>query len=34
MAHGARALIHGEMFTLTGRRVVSVTQEGLVRTPR
>jgi acyl-CoA thioesterase-2 len=33
MAHGARALIQGEMFTRGGRRVVSVTQEGLVRIP-
>lgn len=34
MAHAARALIQGEMFTREGRRVVSVTQEGLVRRPR
>ena len=33
-AHAARGLIHGSMFTKDGKHVTSVTQEGLIRTPR
>ena len=31
VAHGARGLAHGEVFTADGKLVVSVMQEGLVR---
>ena len=31
VAHGARGLAHGEVFTADGELVVSVMQEGLVR---
>jgi acyl-CoA thioesterase-2 len=31
VAHAARALIHGQMYTPEGQRVVSVAQEGLIR---
>jgi acyl-CoA thioesterase-2 len=34
VAHGARALIFGQMFTMAGTRAVSVAQEGLIRPPR
>lgn len=34
IAHAARALIHGAMYTEDGVQVLSVAQEGLVRTPR
>ena len=32
MARGARGLAHGEVFTAEGELVVSVMQEGLIRT--
>ena len=32
VAHGARGLAHGEVFTASGQLVVSVVQEGLIRT--
>ena len=34
IAHAARALIHGSMYRRDGTQVLSVAQEGLVRTPR
>ena len=34
IAHAARALIHGAMYRRDGTHVLSVAQEGLVRTPR
>ncbi len=34
VAHAARALILGEMYTTDGTRIASVAQEGLIRTPR
>lgn len=34
MAHAARALIYGEMYSRDGVRRVSVVQEGLIRAPR
>lgn len=34
VAHGARGLIHGAMFSQDGVRICSVTQEGLIRLPR
>lgn len=34
VAHAARALIFGQMFTHDGTRVASVVQEGLIRTPK
>jgi len=34
VAHAARALIFGQMYTPDGVRVASVVQEGLIRTPR
>lgn len=33
-AHAARGLIHGSMFTNDGTHITSITQEGLIRTPR
>ena len=33
-AHSARGLIHGSMFTRDGTHMTSVTQEGLIRSPR
>lgn len=34
IAHAARALVNGEMFRRDGTHVASVTQEGLIRSPR
>jgi acyl-CoA thioesterase-2 len=34
VAHNARALIFGEMWSRDGRRLASVVQEGLIRVPR
>jgi acyl-CoA thioesterase-2 len=34
VAHAARALIFGEMYTRDGTRIASVVQEGLIRVPR
>ena len=34
VAHAARGLIHGAMYTRDGVRIASVTQEGLIRLPR
>ncbi|MFB0976665.1 MAG: acyl-CoA thioesterase II [Myxococcota bacterium] len=34
MSHGGRALIHGAIYATDGRRIASVTQEGLVRKRR
>jgi acyl-CoA thioesterase-2 len=34
VAHSARALIHGAMYTQDGTRIASVTQEGLIRKAR
>jgi acyl-CoA thioesterase-2 len=34
VSHGGRGLAHGEVFTEQGQLVVSVVQEGLIRTAR
>ena len=34
VAHSARGLIHGAMYTRSGIRIASVTQEGLIRKRR
>ena len=34
IAHAARALVHGAMYRQDGTHVVTVVQEGLIRTPR